>query len=190
MTTMASDNGSSSSSEPEDEPATQAAHESDTTPSSNSDNGLGDANPESRDTSPDEEPPAAVTMTARAYQLEMLEKSLEKNIIVAVCPASCLVSMPPADLLPSQMDTGSGKTQVFVWNNSLLVRTMLTLPSAILRIQKELERRDKVGQTRHISPRQTTDNRTRSLGSWPRLSPWPTSSLRPSEPRTQGFSPS
>ncbi|KAK4195329.1 putative dicer-like protein [Triangularia verruculosa] len=52
--------------------------------------------------------PPEVVMTARAYQLEMLQESLRRNIIVA-------------------MDTGSGKTQV-----------------AILRIQKELERSDKL----------------------------------------------
>ncbi|KAK3321016.1 hypothetical protein B0T19DRAFT_255520 [Cercophora scortea] len=46
----------------------------------------------SGDSSP-EEGPEPVTMTARAYQIEMLEESLKQNIIVA-------------------MDTGSGKTQV------------------------------------------------------------------------------
>ena len=85
MTTMASDSGSSSSSEPSDEPFCRASDEFNTTSSSSSDNGSGDANSQSRDTSPDQEPPTAVTMTARAYQLEMLEESLKKNIIVAVC---------------------------------------------------------------------------------------------------------
>ncbi|ROW12958.1 hypothetical protein VPNG_04661 [Cytospora leucostoma] len=47
------------------------------------------------DTSQREEPDEAVKMTARAYQLEMLQASLEKNVIVA-------------------MDTGSGKTQVAI----------------------------------------------------------------------------
>ena len=85
---MASDHGSSSSSEPDDEPFGQHVDESDTAASSRSDNILDDADAESRDSSsstPDEEPPAAVTMTARAYQLEMLEESLKQNIIVAVC---------------------------------------------------------------------------------------------------------
>jgi hypothetical protein len=86
MTTMASDSGSASSSEPDDEPYSPHAHESDTIPSSNSDDGV------SRDTSPDQEPPRIVTMTARAYQLEMLEESLKQNIIVAVRRASCLTS--------------------------------------------------------------------------------------------------
>lgn len=45
------------------------------------------------DTPPDEGPEEVVKMTARAYQLEMLEASLKENVIVA-------------------MDTGSGKTQV------------------------------------------------------------------------------
>ena len=85
MTTMASDNGSSSSSEPDDEPFCRASDETNTIPSSSSDNGSGDASSQSRDTSPDQEPPTAVTMTARAYQLEMLEESLKQNIIVAVC---------------------------------------------------------------------------------------------------------
>ncbi|KAK1826302.1 Rgp1-domain-containing protein [Podospora conica] len=50
---------------------------------------------DSRDSTPVEEPQRPVVMTARAYQLEMLEESLKQNIIVA-------------------MDTGSGKTQVQV----------------------------------------------------------------------------
>jgi hypothetical protein len=38
-----------------------------------------------RSTTPEQESPTVVTMTARAYQLEMLEESLKRNIIVAVC---------------------------------------------------------------------------------------------------------
>ena len=34
---------------------------------------------------PAEEPPKLTTMTARAYQQEMYEESLKRNIIVAVC---------------------------------------------------------------------------------------------------------
>lgn len=37
-----------------------------------------------RDRTPVEEPQRAVVMTARAYQIEMLEESLKQNIIVAV----------------------------------------------------------------------------------------------------------
>lgn len=90
MTTMASDYGSSSSSELDEEPSNRLADESDTTVLSPSgDDILDDEDPASRDSlrgnTPDEEPPAAVTMTARAYQLEMLEESLKQNIIVAVC---------------------------------------------------------------------------------------------------------
>lgn len=44
---------------------------------------------------PEPDPPAEETMSARAYQLEMLQQSLKRNVIVV-------------------MDTGSGKTQVAV----------------------------------------------------------------------------
>lgn len=47
----------------------------------------------SQDAPTDEQPSETVNMTARAYQLEMLDASLRENIICA-------------------MDTGSGKTQV------------------------------------------------------------------------------
>ena len=51
-------------------------------------------------------------MTARAYQLEMLEESLKQNIIVAVCcPTPKMETGHFANMLP-KMDTGSGKTQV------------------------------------------------------------------------------
>jgi hypothetical protein len=98
---MASDYGSSSS-ELDDEPFGQRADESDTAASSSSDNILDDADAESRDSSsstPNEEPPTAVTMTARAYQLEMLEESLKQNIIVAVDSTTPKTqSTPPADV--------------------------------------------------------------------------------------------
>jgi hypothetical protein len=88
MTTMGPDSGSSSSSEPEDEPL-KPVDEGDTVLSSNSGHVSDDVDSDSRDSpdssSPDLEPPAIVTMTARAYQLEMLEESLQQNIIVAVC---------------------------------------------------------------------------------------------------------
>ncbi|KAK3293477.1 uncharacterized protein B0H64DRAFT_444730 [Chaetomium fimeti] len=96
---MASDHGSSSSSEPDDEPFHKPINESDTVLSSDGSNVSDDVRSEPRDsprsTTPDDEPPVVVTMTARAYQLEMLEESLKQNIIVA-------------------MDTGSGKTQVAI----------------------------------------------------------------------------
>jgi hypothetical protein len=100
MTTMARDYGSSSSSELEDEPpgtgllpsglnTHEALDESDTILSSGSDQGLSDVEsgtvPSPHSTTPEQETPARVAMTARAYQLEMLEESLKQNIIVAVC---------------------------------------------------------------------------------------------------------
>lgn len=100
MTTMASDSGCSSSSEPDDEPLYRVFDEAKVSSSSSSDNGSSDADSQSRDTSPDQEPPTAVTMTARAYQLEMLEESLKQNIIVAVCWPSVLHSAHSADSLP------------------------------------------------------------------------------------------
>jgi hypothetical protein len=91
MTTMSSDYGSSSSSELDDEPSHPLVNESDTVSSSNSQDASDDARSDPRDSprssSPDQEPPTVVTMTARAYQLEMLEESLKQNIIVAVCRA-------------------------------------------------------------------------------------------------------
>ncbi|KAK4122945.1 P-loop containing nucleoside triphosphate hydrolase protein [Parathielavia appendiculata] len=112
MTTMASDHGTSSSSGTEDEAVYGIVDESNTLPTSNSDLAFEYVDTETRDSrrssTPDQELAPTVTMTARAYQLEMLEESLKQNIIVA-------------------MDTGSGKTQV-----------------AILRIQAELERSDKI----------------------------------------------
>ena len=46
--------------------------------------------PRSSSPDPDQDTPAAVTMTARAYQREMLEESLKQNIIVTVRPARFL----------------------------------------------------------------------------------------------------
>ncbi|KAK4098271.1 P-loop containing nucleoside triphosphate hydrolase protein [Parathielavia hyrcaniae] len=98
-TTMASDHGTSSFSETDDEAVNGITDESDTIPTSNSDLASDDVDAETRDSprssSPDQEPTPTVTMTARAYQLEMFEESLKQNIIVA-------------------MDTGSGKTQVAI----------------------------------------------------------------------------
>ena len=48
----------------------------------------------------------------RAYQLEMLEESMRRNIIVAV-RLPYFPSSPAANTL--QMDTGSGKTGVYVY---------------------------------------------------------------------------
>ncbi|KXX79980.1 Dicer-like protein 2 [Madurella mycetomatis] len=111
---MDSDYGSSSSSEPDNEPSAGLVDEWNTIISSetravpsgprfNSD----DSKDSPRSSTPEQKPPKLVTMTARAYQIEMLEESLKQNIIVA-------------------MDTGSGKTQV-----------------AVLRIKAELERSEK-----------------------------------------------
>ena len=90
MTTMDSDYGSLSSSEPDEEPFYKPADGSDTAASADGSSVSDDVQPEPRDsprssTPDDEEPPVVVTMTARAYQLEMLEESLKQNIIVAVC---------------------------------------------------------------------------------------------------------
>lgn len=89
MTTMDSDSGTSSSAELDDEPLQQLANESDTIYSFNihdvSDDVGSDARESPRSSSPEQETPTAVTMTARAYQVEMLEESLKQNIIVAVC---------------------------------------------------------------------------------------------------------
>ncbi|KAL2149655.1 hypothetical protein VTH82DRAFT_8307 [Thermothelomyces myriococcoides] len=124
MTTMASQDGNWNSSRrddddddngwdsDDDESLIQDDDGPETTPSLNDGNASQhttlDFIHSSRSSSPDQEPPKTVTMTPRAYQLEMLEESLKQNIIVA-------------------MDTGSGKTQV-----------------AIMRIQIELERSDKI----------------------------------------------
>lgn len=90
MTTMASEHGSSSSSElDEDEILVKYADEIETILSSNSSDVPDDTDPDlgdsTRSSTSQEEPRATVTMTARAYQLEMLEESLKKNVIVAVC---------------------------------------------------------------------------------------------------------
>jgi hypothetical protein len=117
MTTMESDHGSSSSSEPDDEPCYKPVDESDTALLPDGSNVSDDVYPEPREsprssTLDDEEPPVVVTMTARAYQLEMLEESLKQNIIVAVCcPTPATETGQFANMLP-KMDTGSGKTQV------------------------------------------------------------------------------
>jgi hypothetical protein len=48
----------------------------------------------------------------RPYQLEMVEESKKRNIIVAVSPAeNC---KPAASLILRKMDTGSGKTHIAV----------------------------------------------------------------------------
>jgi len=65
------------------------------------------------------------TMMARAYQQEMFEESLKRNIIVTVCSNFQAQSRTfPSDTY--KMDTGSGKTQV-----------------AVLRIKEELARSEK-----------------------------------------------
>ncbi|KAL2136672.1 hypothetical protein VTI74DRAFT_2404 [Chaetomium olivicolor] len=91
MTTMASDHGSSSSSELDEELSPRPTDELDAILSSSDDTSQGDGGSDSAE----DERPTPVTMTARAYQLEMLEESLKQNIIVV-------------------MDTGSGKTQVAI----------------------------------------------------------------------------
>jgi hypothetical protein len=48
----------------------------------------------------------------RPYQLEMLEESKKRNIIVAVSPTEN--SNPAASLIFGKMDTGSGKTHIAV----------------------------------------------------------------------------
>ena len=117
MTTMDSDYGSSSSSEPDDELLYKPVNESDTALSAGDSNVSDDVHSEPREsprssTPDDDEPPVVVTMTARAYQLEMLEESLKQNIIVAVCcPTPETQTGQFANMLP-KMDTGSGKTQV------------------------------------------------------------------------------
>jgi hypothetical protein len=138
--------------------------------------------------SPDLEPPAIVTMTARAYQLEMLEESLQQNIIVAVC----LLWRPTLDI---------PLTYFFRW--TLAVERLRCKSSgrsvsqshannsfrAILRIQAELEKSDKVSLGPQLAQAPSTDH-PRLLGSWPRRWPWPTSSLRSSELKSQASSPS
>lgn len=49
----------------------------------------------------------------RAYQLEMLEESLEKNVIVAVSQPSATYFRLSSN--KHQMDTGSGKTNMHVF---------------------------------------------------------------------------
>lgn len=63
------------------------------------------------DTSSDHVAPEPVSI--RAYQLEMFQKSLKQNVIVAVSSASRQFQWP-FQLRQRQMDTGSGKTQVSV----------------------------------------------------------------------------
>lgn len=88
---MDSDSGSSSSSEPDNEPSAGLVDEWSTIISSetravpsgprfNSD----DSKDNPHSSTPERKPPKLVTMTARAYQIEMLEESLKRNIIVAV----------------------------------------------------------------------------------------------------------
>lgn len=60
---------------------------------------------------------------ARAYQLEMYEQSMEKNIIVAVSVAHGQY----AGLTRLQMDTGSGKTQMYSTYLSMHDSNSLTL---------------------------------------------------------------
>lgn len=103
MTTMASQDGNWNSSRrddddddngwdsDDDESLIQDDDGPETTPSLNDGNASQhttlDFIHSSRSSSPDQEPPKTVTMTPRAYQLEMLEESLKQNIIVAVCHA-------------------------------------------------------------------------------------------------------
>ncbi len=55
---------------------------------------------------------------ARGYQMEMLEQSLTRNIIIAVrFPMETLALHTFSDC-ENQMDTGSGKTQMSVQQNS------------------------------------------------------------------------
>ena len=54
----------------------------------------------------------ATSLHARAYQLEMLEKSLKENIIVTVSTHETPSVIPFLLTSYVQMDTGSGKTQV------------------------------------------------------------------------------
>jgi hypothetical protein len=93
--TMSSDCGSSGSSELDDEPSRGRFDEWDSIIALDDKSVAGDAESISQD-SPEEEPPRLVTMTARAYQLEMLEESLKRNIIVAVCrpPKIIVVDAP------------------------------------------------------------------------------------------------
>jgi hypothetical protein len=142
MTTMGPDSGSSSSSGPDDE-SLKPVDESDTVLTSNSGDASDDVDSDSKDSSPDLEPPAIVTMTARAYQLEMLEESLQQNIIVAVCfPWRPTSDIPLTysfrwTLAVERLRCKSGGRLVSQShaNNSF---------RAILRIQAELEKNDKV----------------------------------------------
>ena len=60
--------------------------------------------------------PEAVSnlLDARAYQREMFEASMQQNIILAVSHPLCPDTYARFLLQTSQMDTGSGKTQVCV----------------------------------------------------------------------------
>ncbi|KAJ4307182.1 Dicer-like protein 2 [Collariella sp. IMI 366227] len=77
---MASEHGGSSSSEQDDELSARPLEELDSILSSSD----GSTQDDSNSGSTEEELPTPVTMTARAYQLEMLEESLKQNIIVAI----------------------------------------------------------------------------------------------------------
>lgn len=60
-----------------------------------------------------QEPPVnPVAMTARAYQREMVEESLKRNIIVTVSGPQENEHMGIKLTWSTKMDTGSGKTQV------------------------------------------------------------------------------
>lgn len=80
---MASDCGSSSSSELDDEPSLAPVDAGGSILSRDAESNV-PADPESTS---EDELPSPVAMTARAYQLEMLEESQKQNIIVAVCRA-------------------------------------------------------------------------------------------------------
>ena len=84
---MVSDNGSTSSSEQDLEDEWFSIASSVADKAEDTESGTQDS---LRSSTPDQELPSPVTMTARAYQLEMLEESLKQNIIVAVC----LISKP------------------------------------------------------------------------------------------------
>lgn len=95
LMTMASDCGSSGSSELDDEPSRGRVDEWDSIIALDAKNVAGDPESISQD-SPEEETPRLVTVTARAYQIEMLEESLKRNIIVAVCrPPRIIVADAP-----------------------------------------------------------------------------------------------
>lgn len=103
--TMASGYDSSSSSERDDEPSVGPADGWGSLVSSKTEPvPLGselrpdEAKDSPRSSTPEQEPPALVIMTARAYQLEMLEESLKQNTIVAVCSVPNTTATWHADL--------------------------------------------------------------------------------------------